>query len=571
MLKTSKKLIKMAAWSVATLMTLFSIPVAMAANSIVTDLTASPNPFHTQIPDKPDMAKIFFSYQWDAGGYASGEVIEKITDANDNTVYYWGATEGADVKNDAVAAVPETVSLEWNGKGNTGTYNGQYVPDGTYTFYVSSHVASPPDTTKTKNFEVVKTVAPVVSWVSQPAAFYYTGAGNYTVNYNLLLKSASQANVRLKVKGPLNNSPQEVVIAEMKNADGNYTLSWDGKINGNTAAPGQYTYSLQAEGSVDGFGVMSNELTGQVAVAGGNGPQPILNNLSVEPNPFNPTAGQISFTYSLNGSTGNTTVMAAVYASADTVNPVTDWTFNNQSSGSNTVLWDGKNDNNAVVANGSYIFKVWGSDGSFQLVPIQGAFTVTSQANTSETCAGFTDVPKSDSDCAAFSYVKSTGAMTGNPDGTFAPGEMLQRDQVAKIVLVTFDKFNDAADYCSGNNPFPDVTSNSWSFQYICRGVALGMITGYKAGADAGYYRPARAVNRVEFLALLLRNLSDTMPGDDMPSYNDVELNQWYTGYARYSKDHDLFSGTNLFPTASTTRREVAQVIYKLYLQGKIQ
>lgn len=566
----SAKLIKAAVWSSAILMTLFSIPVALAANSIVKDLTASPNPFHTQIPDKPDMAKIFFTYTWDAGGYGSGQVIEKIIDKDGNTVYYWGATEGADNKVDAVPAITEVVNLEWNGKANNGTYNGQYVPDGKYTLYISSHVDSPPDTTKTLDFNVEKTVAPALSWVSQPPANYYTGAGNYTVNYNLLLKSASEAKVRFKVKGPLNNNPQEVTVTEIKNANGNYTISWDGKINNNVAAPGQYTYTLQAEGSVDGFGVMSNELSGQVAVAGGNGPQPVLNNLTIEPNPYNPNSGDISFTYSLNGSTGNTTVMAAVYASGDTSNEIADWTFNNQSSGSNTVLWNGKA-GNQTVANGSYIFKVWGSDGSFQVVPIQGSFTVTSQASSGETCAGFTDIAKNDSDCAAFTYVKSIGAMTGNPDGSFAPGEVLQRDQVAKIVLVTFDKFNGSADYCNGQNPFPDVTSNSWAFQYICRGVALGMITGYKAGADAGYYRPARAVNRVEFLALLLRNLSDSMPGNDMPSYNDVDLSQWYTGYARYSKDHDLFSGSNLFPTASTTRREVAQVIYKLNLQGKIQ
>ena len=35
------------------------------------------------------------------------------------------------------------------------------------------------------------------------------------------------------------------------------------------------------------------------------------------------------------------------------------------------------------------------------------------------------------------------------------------------------------------------------------------MITGYKSGADAGFYRPARSVNRVEFLAMLLRNLNE--------------------------------------------------------------
>ena len=157
-----------------------------------------------------------------------------------------------------------------------------------------------------------------------------------------------------------------------------------------------------------------------------------------------------------------------------------------------------------------------------------------------------------------------------NPDGTFAPNELLQRDQVAKISLETFGLFDDTADYCNGTDPFPDVPPAQWSYQYICRGVDVGMITGYEAGADAGFYRPARQVNRVEFLALILRNLSDTMPAESSTSYSDVEPNQWFSGYARYSLDNDLFEGPNLFPTQGTQRVEVADVLYQLHNLGKI-
>ena len=124
-------------------------------------------------------------------------------------------------------------------------------------------------------------------------------------------------------------------------------------------------------------------------------------------------------------------------------------------------------------------------------------------------CAGFTDVSLVDSDCAAISYVKSIGAITGNPDGTFDPGGLLQRDQIAKIALETFDNFNSVSDYCAGSNPFPDVTESSWAYQYVCRAKALSVVTGYLSGPDAGYFRPARSVNRAEFLALLLRNLGE--------------------------------------------------------------
>lgn len=205
-------------------------------------------------------------------------------------------------------------------------------------------------------------------------------------------------------------------------------------------------------------------------------------------------------------------------------------------------------------------------------------FTITDDATPPTTppsdpddyCAGYTDVSKTDSDCDAIEYVQSIGAMTGNPNGTFEPNEYLQRDQIAKISLETFDLFSGSKDYCDGARPFPDVRSGDWSFQYICRGVELGMITGYEAGADAGYYRPARSVNRVEFLALILRNLDDSMPSISSSSYSDVLRGQWYSGYAKYSYDNSLFVGTYLHPDRFVQRVEVARVLYQLHELDKI-
>ncbi|MBU1702901.1 S-layer homology domain-containing protein, partial [Patescibacteria group bacterium] len=82
--------------------------------------------------------------------------------------------------------------------------------------------------------------------------------------------------------------------------------------------------------------------------------------------------------------------------------------------------------------------------------------TKTTTVSSTTNCAGFKDVAASDSACDAIEYVQSIGAMTGNPDGTFAPSDLLQRDQIAKIVLEAFDLYNQKVDYCQGLNPFPD-------------------------------------------------------------------------------------------------------------------
>jgi len=195
------------------------------------------------------------------------------------------------------------------------------------------------------------------------------------------------------------------------------------------------------------------------------------------------------------------------------------------------------------------------------------SFTINSTV-TNE-CSGFSDVEDSDSDCDAVTYVKSIGAMTGNPNGTFEPEALLQRDQIAKISLESFNLYDSGTNYCSGK-PFPDVLSSAWSYQYICRGVDLGMINGYSSGADKGYYRPARSVNRVEFLALILRNLSDPMPSLNSTSYTDVASGQWFSGFAKFSYDNSLFTGSKLYATKLVTRREVAKVLYQLHQLGQL-
>ncbi len=68
----------------------------------------------------------------------------------------------------------------------------------------------------------------------------------------------------------------------------------------------------------------------------------------------------------------------------------------------------------------------------------------------------------------------------------------------------------------------------------------------------------------------MLRNLNEPMPSIHSVSYADVPTGQWFSGFAKYSYDNGLFSGINLYPGQATTRDEVAVVIYKLHLLGKI-
>ncbi len=543
---------------------LIIIPIQLTT---ITKVNINPTPFYTQIPGAliQPIQTINYTLSWKDSTTIDG-VTEQIIDATDAVVYEFGVV-GADMKGGS----PTDYTLTWNGKYNVGAKSGQYVTDGMYRFKV---VTADGANYTSDAYGVYKTVASAIASNGNPPSTYYSAGGTtFDVNYKLTKNSSATVNLKLTIHGPANN-PSDRVITDSKNADGNYAISWDGKINNQAAPSGDYTWKLECAGIVkdaqDYTVDCSNSLNGVMYVNNATQAQPVLTNLNVSDDPYNPNNGNLSLSYTLSNSYGFTTVQAAVYNVNNYNSPVKSWTLSNQSSGGNSFLWDGDDSNGNMVSSGSYSFKVWGQDGNFSIIPQQTSFTVNTSVVDGGGCANFTDVAKNSTDCDAVTYVKSIGAMTGNPNGTFDPYGNLQRDQIAKISLETFNLFVSNYNYCSGGNPFPDVTSSAWSYQYICRGKQLDMITGYKSGADAGYYRPSRSVNRAEFLALILRNLNDSMPSIYSTSYNDIDEGQWFSGYAKYSYDHSLFEGQNLYPTSMVMRIEVARVLYTLHQQGKI-
>lgn len=202
------------------------------------------------------------------------------------------------------------------------------------------------------------------------------------------------------------------------------------------------------------------------------------------------------------------------------------------------------------------------------------SFSISSLASAQSvtTCAGFSDIPASDLDCKAFEWLKENKIMTGYQDSTgkpvFGTADLLLRDQSAKMVLTTFQKFQENQDYCQGKNPFPDINKDSWSFQYICQGKALNVIKGYDAGPFKGLYKPDNFVNRAELTALFARNLTDPMPV--VPGSTN-----WYDGYLKYAENNNLFTARQqnlmeLLPTDFMTRRDAAVLIFALYNLNKL-
>jgi len=492
----------------------------------------------------------------------------KVTTVNlNNNLTFSVAKSGQGMLYTQISTYPFQVGFspnkdfKWDGK-----LGGNYVAPGTYSIKVVGTNANNEVTTLTDTVEVTEEakIFPIA-----PATWNKDSGVNYKIGYELstVLPACLFLSVDgtvVKMAGPFNTSSGE--------------LTWDGKINGAMVAVGNHNWEIDIDSSTQcaGQAKVANAATGNVNVTQNAVviPSPTLSNMGVSVSPFSPNA---------DGDKDNTTISFKMAADAkvtvtveNSQNVVVRTLMNAVSKTSGTIetVWNGKDTGGSVVGDGTYKVVVMAdndapgnSTASTSVVVDNPADPIPAPNNN---CAGFTDLSKNFADCNVVTWVKDKGIMTGNADGTFDPSGILQRDQVAKISLETFGLFDKNKDYCGGQSAFPDVSKVAWSYQYLCRGVQLGMITGYKSGVDAGKYIPSRGVSRVESYALIFRNLADTMPSNSDPSYKDVPLNEWFTGFAKYAWDHSLFAGNYLYPSEQVTRLEMAQTLYKLNQQGKL-
>lgn len=360
-------------------------------------------------------------------------------------------------------------------------------------------------------------------------------------------------------------------------------------------------YDVEASWQYNGSSL--GPITQKVTVTNNGNVVPLnLYNVVASPNPFNPTTGDtMKFSFDLKGSAVgelNTVALrilnpahAQIYADS----------LSNLGDGNYSFTWNGKDNLNQIQVNGNYAFvlQAHSSQNRVFMSPMAG-FTLDSTVQnpapastpaapstpstpstptqtSSNNCAGFTDISASDNNCATLTWVKNAGIFTGNADGTFNPGGLLQRDQITKVVLEAFNKYQTGTEYCGSGNPFPDVTDASWAREYICLGKntmvnGVHIITGYQSGANAGLFLPGNSVTRSEFLAIVLRALPETLAKATVKPYSDVELGQWDTDFASYAAFHfsSVFPEPTLYRSKFVTRLEAAKVLFQLHSQGAI-
>lgn len=192
------------------------------------------------------------------------------------------------------------------------------------------------------------------------------------------------------------------------------------------------------------------------------------------------------------------------------------------------------------------------------------AFLVLLGSSTATAAATFPDVPDGHLFQGSVEALVQAQVINGNPDGTFAPDDYVNRAAMLKMLYKAKGKTPDPLSV----RCFPDVEIGSWYESYVCDAAAMRYVNGYSDGT----FRPDTPVNRVEALKMITQvfniPVEEVTESDrDLVKFVDVSVSAWYTQYLITAYLKEILpipgqSGSEFHPDMMLTRGEAAAYIY---------
>lgn len=464
-----------------------------------------------------------------------------------------------------------TYFYEWNGR----DAGGNLVPDKVYTAKVMADNGANSDT---QFASVQVSTGSTGTCNTITSNFVYpsnVNINNTDAQINYVLANSAVVTVRIKdVNGYLIRT-----LVSQSQSSGSQMAPWNGRnSNGNLVNSGTYTYEITA--SVSGC---SDEIeTGSFYLTSNGGgttgyvsdwpstDENLITNLVVTPEVFRPLAGErANISFYLNRSAK---VRLEILNGTTVVKTIRDTGSSNQSSGTYSYTWDGRDNNGNLAADAVYQVRAMADDGSN---------TDTDRASveldtdgiiigfpTGDRCAGFRDVSVNSPFCKAIELMSKQHIFDGYSDGTFRPYEKINRAETAKVVVLALGYNVDTVSYFG--KLYRDTIAGAWYMPYLLTAKNNAIATGYPDGT----FRPASTINRVELLRVFLEanhlslDSSCAQPFDDTPITPDTN---WYMKYACYAKYNGLMNSdtsSKLYPADAMTRGDVASLFYDFEVKG---
>lgn len=149
----------------------------------------------------------------------------------------------------------------------------------------------------------------------------------------------------------------------------------------------------------------------------------------------------------------------------------------------------------------------------------------------------------------AISYVEKEGIVEGYDDGSYRPGEEINRAEFAKIVI---EALYESAEFDPFNNVdcFPDSLAGAWFNRYVCFAKSRGIINGH---GDGNYY-PSDSISYEEALKIILEAY-------DYELFADAD-EEWYQPYVNFAEEKGLSFNDEIAVGEKISRAQVAELIF---------
>jgi hypothetical protein len=198
----------------------------------------------------------------------------------------------------------------------------------------------------------------------------------------------------------------------------------------------------------------------------------------------------------------------------------------------------------------------------------KGLYTAVSPENATT----FPDVPKTHPNYEAIEGMAAKQIISGYQSGYFGPGDLVIRQQFAKMIVLTMGL------QATLNDEFPFTDSASilhkdnelYAYHYVAKAALTGLTTGYPDGS----FRPLNNITRQQIITMVVRAGSQVLrpaPADwsGVLSYKDPTHGQ----NIRLAEFNGLLAGIvgpsgtlqGWSTTANATRAECAQILWNLY------
>ena len=173
----------------------------------------------------------------------------------------------------------------------------------------------------------------------------------------------------------------------------------------------------------------------------------------------------------------------------------------------------------------------------------------------------FTDMESAAWAKAAVTYLYNAGIINGKTSVTFAPNDMVTREEFAKMLVEAF-----AVADSSSASQFTDVDLAMWYAPYVASASANGIVLGMGDGS----FGVGKAITRQDMCVMIYRATAGsgkyvaaqtTLPFADTGDISDYALDSIS---ALYANSFVNGMGNDMFlPLENTTRAQAAQIIYQ--------